>query len=343
MDWPGYLFVLSVAAAFFAGWLLKRPLFPVLAPRQSLRWALLLIGMVGLSGMLFLVQIRYVNAGAWDDLWNALRMRLGNHLVTNASAPTSDAPHFSWLDWGRAIFHGMREDFLLPPFIFAALGIAGILRGWKTSEGLRWCGMAVIPMGVAGILYVVILRNESFVHDFATFYLIGALALLASVGLELCLRWSEQKVPSLTSRPWLPTAVLVSFGGLAVFGFRQAEAQRSQFLLLDGSTKEPPDLVPTLGRDLAAFFPPGTSILCNFDPYGTTLNYYTQRTLLTNLMDSSDWKSVIAEETAPLGGIVWLGAPGAFEIVASLPKEEVKPFQLGRFPFVLWKAQPKGK
>jgi 4-amino-4-deoxy-L-arabinose transferase-like glycosyltransferase len=339
MDWPGYLFVLSVAAGFFAGWLWKRPLFPSLSPRQSLRWALLLIGMVGLSGILFLLQIRYVNAGAWDDLWNALRMRLGNHLVTNSTGPAPDAPHFSWLDWCRAIFHGMSEDFLLPPFIFAALGIAGILRGWKTSEGLRWCGMAVIPMGIAGILYVIILRNESFVHDFATFYLIGALALLAAAGLELGLRWSERRVPSPISRPSFAAAVLVFFGALAVFGFRQSEAQRSQFLLLDGYTKEPPDLVPKLGRDLAAFFPPGTSILCNFDPYGTTLNYYAQRTLVTNLMESGDWKTVMAEEATPLGGIVWLDAPGASAIMASLPEEQVKPFHLGQFRFVLWKAR----
>jgi 4-amino-4-deoxy-L-arabinose transferase-like glycosyltransferase len=339
MDWPGYLFVISIATAFFAGWLWKRPLFPSLAPRQSLRWGLLLIGMVGLSGMLFLLQIHYVNAGAWEDLWNALRMRLGNHLVTNATGPTPDAPHFSWLDWFRAIFHGMSEDFLLPPFLFAALGIAGILRGRKTSEGLRWCGMAVVPMVIAGILYVVILRNESFVHDFATFYLIGALALLAAVGLELCLRWSEQRVPSLPSLPLFPAAVLAAFCALAAFGFRQAEAQRSQFLLLDGFTKEPRNLVPALGHHLAAFFPPGTSILCNFDPYGTTLNYYAQRTLITSLMESGDWKAVIAGETAPLGGIVWLDAPGASEIVASLPKEEVKLFTLGAFRFVLWKAR----
>jgi hypothetical protein len=218
------------------------------------------------------------------------------------------------------------------------VGIAAILRGWKTSEGLRWCGMAVLPMGIAGILYVVILRNESFVHDFATFYLIGALAILAAAGLEACLRWVEEKAPSLISRPLIPAAALVFFGLLAVVGFRQAEAQRSQFLLLDGYTKEPPNLVPALGGDLAVFFPPGTSILCNFDPYGTTLNYYAQRTLLTNLMESSDWKAVIAEETAPLGGIIWLRAPDASEIVASLPKEELKPFKLGPFRFVLWRA-----
>ena len=339
MDWPGYLFVLSVAAAFSAGWVWKRPLLPELTPRQSFRWALLLLGMVGLSGMLFLLQIRYVNAGAWDDLWNACRMRLGNHLVTNATGPASEAPRFSWLDWSRAIFHGLSADFLLPPFLFAAVGIAGIARGWKSSEGLRWCGMAVVPMGIAGVLYVVILRNESFVHDFATFYLIGALALLAAVGLECCLRWIETREPSSNSRAALAALVAVFFGALAGFGFRQAEAQRSQFLLLDGVTKEPPDLVPALGRDLAAFFPPGTSILCNFDPYGTTLNYYAQRTLITSLMESSDWKSVIARQAAPLGGIVWLDAPGASEIVASLPKEQVKPYSLRQFRFALWKAQ----
>ena len=54
MDWPGYFFVLAVAAGFLVGWLLKRPLFPLLTSRRSLQWALLLIGITGLSGLLFL-------------------------------------------------------------------------------------------------------------------------------------------------------------------------------------------------------------------------------------------------------------------------------------------------
>jgi len=136
-----------------------------------------------------------------------------------------------------------------------------------------------------------------------------------------------------------PVTVLAAFCALASYGFRQAEAQRSQFLLLDGFTKEPRDLVPALGRELAKLFPPGTSILCNFDPYGTTLNHYAQRTLITSLMESGDWKAVIASETGPLGGIVWMDAPGALEIVNALPKNEVKTFTLGGFHFVLWKAR----
>ena len=242
------------------------------------------------------------------------------------------------MEWCRAILHGLKSDFLLPPWIFAAIGGVASIRAWKTSEGLRWCGMAAIPMLVAGLLYVVILRNESFIHDFATFYLIGALALLAGAGLEQCLRWCETKLPPRQGAPALAATVLIFFIVLAVFGFRQAEAQRSQFLLLDGSTREPANLVPALGRDLAKSFPEGASILCNFDPYGTTLNYYAQRTLITNLMEPSDWKSVIAQESATLGGVVWLDAPGANQIVASLPPDEVCPYSLLGFRFVLWRA-----
>ena len=339
MDWPGYIFVLSVAAAFLASWLVKRPIFPLLTSRRSLQWALLLLGITGLSGVLFLLQIHHANAGAWEDLWNALRMRLGNHLVTNSNGPTAEAPVFSWVEWCRAILHGMRSDFLPPPWIFAAIGSIAIIRGWKSSEGLRWCGMAAIPMLIAGVLYVLILRNESFIHDFATFYLIGALALIAGAGMEQCFRWGEDTLQSQKSAPALAGALLIFFAVLAIFGFRQAEAQRSQFLLLDGHTREPSDLVPALGHELAKFFPEGTSILCNFDPYGTTLNYYAQRTLITNLMESSDWESVITQESAPLGGIVWLDAPGAAEIAGSLPREEVRPYTLRSFRFALWRAR----
>ena len=99
--------------------------------------------------------------------------------------------------------------FLLPPWLLAAAGIFFLWKGRKDSDGLRWCGFAMMPMIVAGVLYVVILRNQSYVHDFSTFYLIGALALAAGIGLEGLLSWLERKV----SGKWVPVAT-----ALAVIG-----------------------------------------------------------------------------------------------------------------------------
>ena len=47
-------------------------------------WASIL---VGLAGVLFLIQIRWANAAAWSDLWTALQMRLGNAIPTSSRRP----------------------------------------------------------------------------------------------------------------------------------------------------------------------------------------------------------------------------------------------------------------
>ena len=340
MDWPGYLFAISLAAYFLLKWWRGVSLGAHITPRRSLWIALGILGAAGLAGVLFLVQIRWVRADAWTDLWTALTMRLSSSAATDGAAAAGSAAHFTLWQWCGAILGGLRADFLLPPWFLAAAGLFLLWKERGKSEGLRWCGFAMMPMIVAGVLYVVILRNESFVHDFTTFYLIGALAIAAGIGLEGVLVWLEKKFRSRLLQTVAALAVIGAFTWLGMAALARSEDLRSPFYVLDAEQPEPPDFIPSLGRELARIFPAGTGILCNFAASGT-LDYYAQRTVMNGLLTPADWAHFIAEEPPPLGGIVWLDAPHASEIIASLPPGEMSQMTFQGFRFALWKSQAR--
>jgi hypothetical protein len=189
-------------------------------------------------------------------------------------------------------------------------------------------------MTIAGILYVVILRNESYIHDFTTFYLIAAVAMMGGICLEgICGLLENMRSPApLGAFIGLAMAVWLGFSG-----YKQAQEMRSMFGMLDGVTFEPENLIPDMGKKLAEIFPENTTILCNFDPYGSVLPYYAERNILNNLTSYDDWKGFMSHGDGPFGGIVWLDAPQAAEILAALPKNEVTDFTLDGFHFAIWK------
>jgi 4-amino-4-deoxy-L-arabinose transferase-like glycosyltransferase len=338
-DWPGYLLVLSLA-----GW------FVFFAPRGRRWFGWLLGGLVFLAGVLFLLQIRSANAAAWSDLWTALQMRRGNAIPTSIAPITASAPHFTTGDWARTVFADLRNNYLPLAWLFVGLGIVRLLRGWRTdgaahgttaspSSGVRWVGWAAAHLFIAGTLYVVLLRNESFIHDFAPFYIIGAVALLAGLGLDAVCRAAEG-----FPRPFrLATGAAVGCGlvALAVLGFRQSEDMRSPYLIFNSGRPEPAQLIPALGRALAGAFPQGETVMANFDPYGSALTYYAQRPLLTNLLTVDDWNDALAHELVA-GGVIWLGDSRSKEILDSLPGQITR-IEIAGYPFAFWHVPPHQK
>ncbi|MEP6670485.1 MAG: glycosyltransferase family 39 protein [Chthoniobacter sp.] len=322
-DWPGYLLVLSSAA-----WLI------FFAPREMRRLGWLFIALVGCAGMLFLWQIRSVNSAAWSDLWTALQMRLGNAIPTSTAPIADNAPRFTWGDWTHTVIGDLRGNYLTLTWLFVGLGIARLSRQQHRSDGTRWLGLAATLLTIAGVLYVVLLRNESFIHDFAPFYLIGAVAILAGLGLDAIYQAGEKL--STKAGIAIQGAILLIVMVLGALGLQRTEEMRSPYLILDGVAREPTQLIPELGTVLQKSFPPGATVLANFDPYGSSLTYYSQRPILTNLLTVEDWRATLAQEH-PAGGVVWLGAKDAPKILASLPgnTQQVK---VAGFAFVLWHA-----
>jgi len=326
-DWPGYLFTLFVAVS-----LLRKK------EKTSLRFAILLLGMIALSGILFLLQIRYVNPEAWRDLWTAVTMRLSSGMQPGSSgiAP-GPAPHFTFGEWLRRIFQSLGQDYLLADWLLVGVGAIYLARNLK-QPGCRWLGDGVLQMAIPGVLYMVLLRNWSFIHDFASFFCIGSMAILGGLGLESAWTWIERSSRANILRPAGAGATFGFLVWLASAGFARAEDQRSQFLILDGIAREPSNLIPDVGRHLAKIFPVDVTILCNFDPYYSSMSYYAKRTMFTNLRTSTEWNAVAADlRGRAVGGILWMGAPSAADLLAGLPTAEIVPVEIDGVRFAVWK------
>lgn len=327
MDWPGYLFVLSLTAWFLWRWIKG-------APRKFAGFALALLGICGASGVVFLLQIRHVNPSAWSDLWTALTMRLGNGVATGSSgAEQAGNVHFTFVEWCRTVAHGIRADYTIPPLVLVVLG--AVLVWLKPSGGFRQAGWGAWHMIVAGALYVVILRNESYIHDFCAFYFIASIAVLAGLAFEGALGWMEKSAKLF--QPMRAPVVLAAVCWMAWNGVTQEQKLRTPFYMLDGVTAEPQNLIPDLGKKLAQAFSQETTILCNFDPYTSVLPYYAQRTVLNNLTSFEYWKDEMKQDRGPFGGIIWLDAPDASEILTTVPPNELVPFDLDGFRFAFWR------
>jgi 4-amino-4-deoxy-L-arabinose transferase-like glycosyltransferase len=325
-DWPGYLFVLSVSVSF---WLTKK--------RERRRFAIVLVGIAAVSGILFLFDIRHANPNSWRDLWTAFTMRIGSGLAPGSSSAGDQVggATFSSAEWCRRIFQALGEDYLRPTCLFVLAGGIYLVRN-RSLPGFRWLGWAALQMAVAGVLYMLLLRNWSFIHDWASFSVIGSIAILGGLGLEAGLVWLQSRR---LKTPRFVGAIL-SVGLLiwmAVAGFSRAENLRSQLLMLDGKTPEPKNLIPDVGHYLAKTFPADTTILSNFDAYYSPLDYYAQRRIVRNLGSDDEWNSAATAAAPRIGGIVWLAAPSAFEILAALPKNETTEVEIDGVRFAVWK------
>jgi 4-amino-4-deoxy-L-arabinose transferase-like glycosyltransferase len=326
-DWPGYLFI--IATTF---WLLRRK-------ERASRWlAIVLLAVALISGVAFLLQIRFVNPEAWHDLWTAVKMRLGSGVQPGSSDVTSSAGvRFGFGEWVQRIFASFGQDYLLVMWLFVLAGFFFLIRN-RSAAGFRWLGWAALLMAAAGIPYMLLLRNWSFIHDYASFSAIGSIAILGGLGLESGWLWMERRTSAESFRRFAAVITTGLLVWLAFAGFARAEEQRSQLLMLDGVTREPPNLIPDLGRYLANTFPAETTILCNFDPYYSTLGYYAQRPLVNNLSSAKEWDSAVtAAGGTRIGGMVWLAAPSAAEILESLPVNEIVRVDIDGVQFALWK------
>ena len=79
-------------------------------------------------------------------------------------------------------------------------------------------------------------------------------------------------------------------------------------------------------------------MVCNFDPYYSPLPYYAERPMANNLrtyagMARRPRRS--AEEPA-VGGIAWMGEPGAAELSGHCRRRQTKRVEVDGISFCLW-------
>jgi len=323
-DWPGYLFNAGISLSF---------LFSKVKQKRQL--GLALIAVSGVSFLLFLLQIHYANPDAFFDLWTAVTMRLGNGVSTGSSGGIHGET-FTFLQWIHRILHALTEDYLVTSWGWILAGGMYLLIRIKSSPRFRWIGWATLQMAIAGIPYMILLRNWSYIHDFASFFALGSIAILGGLGIECLFNWISQQSTKI-SQPVFLLLLPCLLVWLGTAGLIQAKDQRSLFCILDGIIDESVYLTPDIGRLLGQNFTPETSILCNFDPYGSTLPYYAERTVINSMDSVEEWESAIDKNPGSIGGIIWLAAPSAGEILKILPKKEIFRVRVDGIQFALWK------
>lgn len=325
MAWQIYPFVLVLICAL---------LFMRRLAERRLAWAM--VGTVIVAICFYLTQVRLVRADAWQELWNALMFR--------TSSVNQQGSSYTMAQWCRVVGGFVFGN--LPPVVWAlaSIGTWSIWRRTTKSDDRQWLGGAIAVMFACGAAFVVLLRNWSYIHGYASFYLSVPLAMAAGVGLDWALekasiRWENSRLVAIS-------AALVVLLGLVFLGFQgfhhARDLDRKRHSILDWKTDEPRDLVPVLGEAIRRQFPEGTLVLCNFLPaYGPHLYYYSQRNLWNDLYEYSRWKPVLDDPSLQVGGVVWLGSNGAEELLASLPKGRREFFEHHGLKFCFWHPDPR--
>ncbi len=311
--WLGYMLVLLLSIHF---WLFDR--------ERRGRLALLLVGISIFCGGLFLCQISWVQPHAIPDLATAFSLRLSQ---------TADSRNFTFLDWLLRMQNSWNRHFP-PPFLgFALLGAAHLFKNRNESKNLRWLGWVCGALFVMNAFYVLVFQNASYIHDYASFYFISPVSILAVLGAQRVGHWAEKQVGRIG--PIVSLGLVIVVGGI---GCIQVQSLNSRPHILDSNQSEPKNLIPELGKLIRAEFPADAEVLCNIDPYFTPqLWYYSNRKLVTGFTKPAYWLSYFSSSSQLRGGIVWLGAPDSEAILALLDVKSRRTVWVQGIPFCIWK------
>jgi len=317
-DWQGYLLIMLLV-----GQLLLE------GPTRNLRFCAALLLTASFSGLAFLLQIHLASPAAWQELYHAFRERSGHGDLSGGS--------FTAAQWLRMEFTYLTTLFHPVSWILAALG-AGI--AFETRRRLPVRESA--PLHTATIFFVIdafyvcILRNQSYIHDFAGFYFLIPIAVFSGFLIEWIIRAIESRRPGYPS--FLATMAACALAAALLWsGIARLDGIDSQFCILDDDDTEPATLMPDVGHLIDATFPKDAVILCNFDRYYSPLPYYARRIMINDTRDYTDWQQAASESSPhPAGGIIWTDAPEASQLLHHLPPAETRPVTVDGIPFVLW-------
>jgi hypothetical protein len=354
-DWQGYLLVILLVLELLRGAAEPRPrgkfeirnskfekselgragLFPKGKEFQDSHCNVRMAGGVLLAGLLsgvaFLLQIHLAEPGAWGELGNALRER--------SSHADLSGGQFTMEQWVRTELGYLTTLFNPAAWLLAGAGAALAFVDRRRLEPRE---AAPLRIGAAFFLidafYVCALRNQSYIHDFASFYFLIPVAVFSGYLFERVIRAVE------TRRPGYPAVAValvcaLSAGALIWWGIGSLTDIDTQFCILDDDSSEPGMLMPDVGRVIDQSFPADAAVICNFDKYYSPLPYYARREMVNDLHTFAEWKSAAAEAAPrPVGGIIWGAAADAGDLVRSLPAAETRRVMIDGIPFVLWRA-----
>ena len=321
-DWQGYLLIIFLALQL-AG---RRH-----AGYRRMAVTLLLLGLA--SGILFLAQIRLADAGAWQELFHALKERVSQTDVSGVA--------FTSAQWLQKVLNDLTTLYTPLAWIIAAAGAVVAYLPRRRTAPMEWMPRNIAgTLFLIGALYVRGLRNQSYIHDFAGFYFLIPIAIFSGIFFDQLLDYLDTRI--LRRRLACAVTVCLVPAALIYFGIRKLENIDTQFCILDDDESEPVNLIPHLGHVIDGALPADALVLSNFDRYYSPLPYYAQREMINGLRTYGEWQGAIADaKPQPVGGIVWTGDPEAGELLSHLPPSEKAKVVVDNIPFVLWKPAPQ--
>ncbi|HEX4084440.1 MAG TPA: glycosyltransferase family 39 protein [Chthoniobacteraceae bacterium] len=314
-DWQGYLLVILLAAQL----LMK-------GPGRNVRMAAGLLLLALASGLAFLFQIHLSMPGAWKQLFQAFLER--------TSRQNDSGGAFTLGEWFSTEFTDLTTLYHPIAWLLAIGGAALALASRKHLSPRE-----AAPLHIAVILFIIdafyicALRNQSYIHDFASFYFLAPISIFAAYLVERLIvkmdpRWHG-----------FPTAVCgVLAAALIVSGIKKLNNIDTQFCILDDDDSEPAGLMPDTGHMIERSFPPDTVVICNFDQYYSPLPFYAQRVMVNNIRDYEDWKAAVQDALPQKsGGMIWTGDPEAAALLSHLAPADMRPVKIDGIDFVLWR------
>ncbi len=138
-----------------------------------------------------------------------------------------------------------------------ALAAAGVVTAFIAYP--RLSARTAAPLHIGAILFVIdsvyvcILRNQSYIHDFACFYFLIPVAVFSGFFIERMLGWIESRRPAAPALAATTASCLLA-AGLISSGVRKLDGIDTQFCILDDDDTEPDALMPDLGRLIDRYF-----------------------------------------------------------------------------------------
>jgi hypothetical protein len=324
-EWPMYILAAVLAAMLLA----RRP--------PDWRASGMLTAIALASAMLFLLHIRLVRPDAWRDALGQFAFRLSaDPGLTRESGATFTAAEW-FVRQGRFLTRGI----LWPLWILAIAGAAMCWRKRLTSDGLRWLGWAALNLFSMQTIYLVVWRNVSYTHEYASFYFVLPVAIMGGVALDGLLGWVQQRWSSKHTHVVAHCLMVAAVVGLCGWGYAQSRVYHHRYYLLEWGEPEPEDLIPSLGRTIARACPDDAMIICNFPWISPQLQYYARKEMAFQKTAYADWQPYLATNRA-IGGVIWQEAQGAAELLAALPPGHREIVRFGPYSFCLWRPESAG-
>jgi hypothetical protein len=317
-DWQGYLLVIILSIQLMAA-----------DRRAEFKMGAALFIPAALCGIAFLMQIRLAMPGAWHELYSALRER-SSHADLSGGA-------FTMGQWLR-VEYGYLTTLFHPLTWLLAMG--GAIVAWFERRKPRASERPVLHIAAVLFLidafYVCALRNQSYIHDFASFYFLVPLAIYSGFFVDRIIRSARalggEKGACATTACCCAMAMVLLW-----FGVRSLATIDTPFCILDNNTKEPDTLMPDVGRLIDRTFPANAVVICNFDQYYSPLPFYARRIMVNNLHTVPDWSQAVADAAPqPAGGIIWTGVPDAGELARHFPPSQTHVETVDGVAFLLW-------